>query len=84
MPNFELAVWHGLYAPKGTPKQVVDKLASSLREALLDPNLVERFQEMSASIASPKAATPEALQSFLKSDVERWKIALKNSTIQAP
>ena len=84
MPNFELAVWHGLYAPKGTPKPVVDKLASSLREALLDPNLVERFQEMSASIASPKAATPEALQTFLKSDVERWKAALKNATIQAP
>lgn len=82
LPGFELAVWHGLYAPKGTPKVVVEKIASALRQALRDPALVQRFQEMSASIASPEQATPEALGSFLKMDVERWKTALKNAGIR--
>lgn len=81
LPGFELAVWHGLYAPKGTPKVVVEKIAQALRQALRDPALVQRFQEMSALIASPEQATPEALGSFLKMDVERWKTALKNAGV---
>jgi tripartite-type tricarboxylate transporter receptor subunit TctC len=82
LPNFELTVWHGLYAPKGTPKEVIDRLAISLRETLKDPNIIDRYQEMSASIASPSQATPEALQVFLKADVDRWKAALKSAGIQ--
>ncbi len=83
LPGFELTVWHGLYAPKGTPKEVVDRLATSLRDTLKDPVIIERYQDMSASIATPAQATPEALQNFLKADVERWKTALKAAGIQA-
>jgi len=83
LPGFELTVWHGLYAPKGTPKEVVDRLAASLRDTLKDPVIIERYQDMSASIATPAQATPEALQNFLKADVERWKTALKAAGIQA-
>jgi len=83
LPSFELTVWHGLYAPKGTPKEVVDRLAVSLRDTLKDPVIIERYQDMSASIATPAQATPEALQNFLKADVERWKTALKAAGIQA-
>ncbi len=82
LAGFELAVWHGLYAPKGTPKVVVEKIAAALRQALREPALVQRFQDMSAQIASPEQATPEALRSFLKTDVERWKTALKNAGVQ--
>jgi tripartite-type tricarboxylate transporter receptor subunit TctC len=82
LPGFELTVWHGLYAPKGTPKEVIDRLAVSLRDALKDPNIIDRYQEMSASIASPSQATPEALQVFLKADIDRWKTALKAAGIQ--
>jgi len=83
LPGFELTVWHGLYAPKGTPKEEVDRLAVSLRDTLKDPVIIERYQDMSASIATPAQATPEALQNFLKADVERWKTALKAAGIQA-
>ena len=83
LPGFELTVWHGLYAPKGTPKEAVDRLATSLRDTLKDPVIIERYQDMSASIATPAQATPEALQNFLKADVERWKTALKAAGIQA-
>ena len=82
LPGFELTVWHGLYAPKGTTKEVIDRLAQSLRDALKDPAIIERYQEMSASIATPAQANPEALQNFLKADVERWKTALKAAGVQ--
>ena len=82
LPGFELTVWHGLYAPKGTTKEVIDRLAQSLRDALKDQAIIERYQEMSASIATPAQANPEALQNFLKADVERWKTALKAAGVQ--
>lgn len=82
LPNFELTVWHGLYAPKGTPKAVVEKLNVALKNALRDPELVQRYTDMSALIAKPEQATPEALRTFLKSDIERWKTALKAAGIQ--
>jgi tripartite-type tricarboxylate transporter receptor subunit TctC len=82
VPGFTLTVWHGLYAPKGTPRAVVDKLAAALRKALEDPVLVPRFQDMSAIIATRDQATPEALRSFLRSDVDRWKAAMKDAGIR--
>lgn len=82
LPGFELTVWHGLYAPKGTPRPVIDKLTTALQQALRDPALVQRYQDMSSSIATPEQANPEALRSFLKADVERWKVAMRNAGIQ--
>jgi tripartite-type tricarboxylate transporter receptor subunit TctC len=46
LPGFEVVVWHGLYAPKGTPKAVIDKLAAALQEALKDPNVKARFADL--------------------------------------
>lgn len=82
MPGFQLTVWHGLYAPKNTPKPVIDRLAASLNTALKDPLLVQRFTEMDAMIVPPSSATPAYLRNFLKGDVERWRIALKNVGIK--
>ena len=82
MPGFELTVWHGLYASKGTPKPVIDRLVASLGAALKDPILAQRFNEMDAMIVPPSSATPTYLAKFLKGDVERWKIALKNAGVK--
>lgn len=82
MPGFQLTVWHGLYAPKGTPQSVINRLVSSLATALKDPILVQRFNEMDAMIVQPSAATPAYLAGFLKTDVERWKVALKNAGVK--
>ena len=81
LPGFQLAVWHGLYAPKGTPRPAIDKLATALQSALRDAPLVDRYQEMSASIAPPEQATPDALRRHLRSDVDRWKTTLKAAGI---
>ncbi len=76
LPNFELTVWHGLYAPKNTPKAVIEKLNAALLTALRDPDLIQRFNDMSALIAKPEQANPDALRTFLKADIDRWKTAL--------
>ena len=65
-----MAVWHGLYAPKGTPKPVIDKLAAALQTALKDPNIKTRFAELGTEPVPPEQATPDALRNTLKSQID--------------
>jgi tripartite-type tricarboxylate transporter receptor subunit TctC len=82
MPGFQLSVWHGLYAPKDTPKPVIDRFVKALNVALKDPVLVRRFNEMDAAVATSSMANPTALSKFLVSDIERWKTAMKNAGVK--
>jgi tripartite-type tricarboxylate transporter receptor subunit TctC len=82
IPGFQLSVWHALYAPKDTPKPVIDRLTKSLNTALKDPNLVRRFGEMDASVATPAIANPSYASKFLLIDIERWKVAMKNAGVK--
>lgn len=72
LPGFEVAVWHGLYAPKGTPKAVVDTLAGALQVALKDPTVKQRFADLGTEPVAESRAKPEALRTHLKSEIERW------------
>ena len=82
MPGFQLSVWHALYAPKDTPKSVIDRLTKALNNALKDPVLVRRFGEMDASVATPAIANPSYASKFLLIDIERWKVAMKNAGVK--
>jgi len=82
MPGFQLSVWHALYAPKDTPKPVIDRLTKALNNALKDPNLARRFGEMDGSVASPAIANPSYASKFLLNDIERWKVAMKNAGVK--
>lgn len=73
LKGFELGAWHGLYAPKGTPDEIVRKLAKGLQDALRDPDLVKRFNDINTEPASQDEATPEALKTKLISEIDRWK-----------
>src|SRR5262249_1825324 len=73
VPGFEVAVWHGLYAPKGTAKPVIDKLALALQAALKDEIVAQRFAELGAQPVSPAKATPDGLRTHLVAEVARWK-----------
>lgn len=77
LPNFTVAVWHGLYAPKGTPKPVIDKLASALQTALKDQNVAQRFADLGTEPVAPDRATPQALASHLKSETDKWAPIIK-------
>ncbi len=73
LKGFEVGAWHGLYAPKGTPDEIVKKLSKTLQEALRDPDLVKRFNEINTEPVAQDEATPEALKVKLVSEVDRWK-----------
>ena len=77
LKGFELAVWHGVFAPKGTPSAVVQKLAAALKSALKDPDLVRRFNEINTAPMTQDKATPEAAQSTLESEINRWAPIIK-------
>jgi tripartite-type tricarboxylate transporter receptor subunit TctC len=77
LKGFQLAVWHGVFAPKGTPSAVVQKLAGALKVALKDPALGRRFQEISTEPMPEDKATPEAAQSTLIGEIDRWAPIIK-------
>lgn len=81
LKNFELAVWHGLYAPKGTPAPVVAKLNSALKTALTDPAVVSRFDSLGAAPAPANVQTPEGLRAHLKAEVSRLGAALRSAGV---
>src|SRR5581483_7313135 len=68
----DVTIWHALYAPKGTPKPVIDKLVSALQAALRDKTVNERFAELGAVTVSPDRQNPQALEKFLKSEIDKW------------
>jgi len=83
LPGFEVAVWHGLYAPKGTPKPVIDKVDAALLVALKDPIVKQRFADLGTEPVSADRATPEALRAFLKSEIAKWAPIIKKAGVYA-
>jgi len=79
----EVAIWHGLYAPKGTPKPVVDKLVGALQEALKDQGVRQRFNDLGAETYPPERATPAALQQHLKAEMDKWGPLIKKAGVYA-
>jgi tripartite-type tricarboxylate transporter receptor subunit TctC len=73
LPALEVTVWHGLYAPKGTPKEVIDRLSQSLKTALKDETVVQRLAELGTAPVPEDQATPEALKQKLATEIERWR-----------
>jgi tripartite-type tricarboxylate transporter receptor subunit TctC len=83
VPGFEVAVWHGLYAPKGTPKPVIDALVSALQTALKDPTVKQRFADLGTEPVAQDKATPAALGAQLKSEIAKWGPMIKKAGIYA-
>ena len=83
LKGFDLKVWHGMYAPKGTPKDVIDQLNKALNVALKDDNVKKRIAELSADLVSPEKATPESLRKFLQAETVRWDKVIKAAGVTA-
>ena len=81
--GFEVSVWHGLYAPKGTPKAAIDKLTKALQAALKDTTLTQRFADLGADTVAESRATPEALRKHLKAEIEKWAPIIKKAGVYA-
>lgn len=72
LKDFEVIVWHGIYAPKGTPSEAIGKLNNALRVALKDPGTVARLKELGAEIVPESKQTSEGLRSWLQSEIDKW------------
>jgi tripartite-type tricarboxylate transporter receptor subunit TctC len=79
LKGFDVSVWHGLYAPKGTPKPVVDKLEASLKQALKDPAIIKRFADLGTEPVPEAKATPASLQSHLTAEIAKWAPLIKKA-----
>jgi tripartite-type tricarboxylate transporter receptor subunit TctC len=77
--NFEVAVWHALYASKATPKPVIDKLNKALNVALKDVIVKQRFADLGTEPVAENRATPEALRTHLKAEIEKWSPIIKKA-----
>jgi tripartite-type tricarboxylate transporter receptor subunit TctC len=73
LPDFQVTVWHGLYAPKGTPAEVTQRLSKALQAALRDERLVARFAELGTTPVAQERATPEAHRQFWMADIAKWR-----------
>lgn len=79
LKDFEISVWHGIYAPKGTPKPALDALVAGLQAALKDANVKLRLAELGTEPVAQNRATPKALKAQLKAEIEKWGPVIKKA-----
>jgi tripartite-type tricarboxylate transporter receptor subunit TctC len=83
LPDFRVGIWHGLYAPKGTPQPVIDKVQAALQGALQDPNVIARFADLGTEPVPLDQATPAALDAHLKAEIAKWQPVIQAAGIYA-
>ncbi|MBL8286430.1 MAG: tripartite tricarboxylate transporter substrate binding protein BugD [Rubrivivax sp.] len=72
LKGFEVKVWHGIYAPKGTPTFATERFGAALRAALKDPAVVTRMSELGGDIVPEAKQTPEGLRAWLRPEIDKW------------
>jgi len=82
VPGLHFPFWHGLWAPKGTPKDVIGKLNAAAVEALADAGVRQRFNELGHEIAPREQQTPAALAAYHKAEIDKWWPIIKAANIK--
>jgi len=83
LKGFEVKVWHGIYAPKGTPKEALEKINKALRDALNDPAVKQRMAELSSDIPPADKVTPEGLRTHLEAEIAKWGPVIRKAGVYA-
>jgi tripartite-type tricarboxylate transporter receptor subunit TctC len=83
LSGVEVSAWHGLWAPKGTPKDVIEKIGSALQDTLKDPKVSEKFATLGAVPVNIELATPAALKSHHEAEVAKWDKVIKSAGVKA-
>jgi tripartite-type tricarboxylate transporter receptor subunit TctC len=80
--EFHLSVWHGMWVPKRTPKDIVAKLNSAVVAALANPAVQKKLSDLGQEIPAPDQQTPEALSAYQKAEAERWWPIIRTANIR--
>ncbi|WP_296908482.1 tripartite tricarboxylate transporter substrate binding protein BugD [Polaromonas sp.] len=83
MKGFEVKVWHGMYAPKGTPKPILDKLTAALQVAMQDPMVRQRMTDLSSEIVPMDKISANGLKSHLEAEIAKWGPVIKKAGVYA-
>jgi tripartite-type tricarboxylate transporter receptor subunit TctC len=77
LKGFNVSIWHGLYAPKGTPKAVLDKLNAALKEALKDPEFIKREEALGAVVVTDARTNGAEHKKFVEAEINKWGPVIK-------
>ena len=82
LKGFEMVVWTSIFAPRGLPKPVLDRLTVALQGTLTDPDLLEHSAKTGGQMATREQASPAGLAALVRSEVEKWGSILKRAGVQ--
>ena len=77
LKGFNVSIWHGLYAPKGTPKAVLDKINTALKAALKDPDFIKRQEALGAVVVTDNRVNPADHKKFVEAEMNKWGAVIK-------
>jgi tripartite-type tricarboxylate transporter receptor subunit TctC len=83
LPGVEVSIWHGIYAPKGTPVEATERLSAALQVALADPEIAAKFADLGTAPSSAADATPAALKAKLEAEIARWQPVIEAAGVYA-
>ena len=83
LKGFDLVVWNGLFAPRGTPKPALDTLTAGLQAAVQDSAFKSRLGDLGAQPVPLAKATPESLRTLLKAEIDKWTPIIRKSGVYA-
>jgi tripartite-type tricarboxylate transporter receptor subunit TctC len=82
VPGLHISIWHALWMPKGTPKDVIARINAAVVEALADANTRRRLADLGQELPPPEQQNPQALAAFHKAEVEKWWPIIKAANIK--
>jgi tripartite-type tricarboxylate transporter receptor subunit TctC len=80
--DYQMSIWAGIFAPKGTPKEAIDRLAAALDAALDDPSVKKRLSDIGGSIPAKAERNPAAFESFVQAEIARWSPILRAASAE--
>ena len=83
LKGFEVSIWHGLYAPKGTPADVTAKINKALKVALKDPEFNKKQQGLGAIVVTDKRSDPAEHKKFVAAEIAKWGPVIQAAGVYA-
>ncbi|KQP21497.1 tripartite tricarboxylate transporter substrate-binding protein [Pseudorhodoferax sp. Leaf267] len=83
LKDFEVVVWHGIYAPKGTPAAAIERFNAALHVALKDPAFVSRMADLGAEVVPESKQSPDGLKTWLTSEIAKWGPVIRAAGVYA-